>query len=147
MLCIKRLPVNLIIVRHFATEKKSAAPTSAATKLGGGIAKKGAVITTAIQQMIEAETDPSKLVNYCCGLNYKKEQEPIKLKSDEEYPEWLFKLYNLEEWNCEDLEDKDTWRYWTRYNQEGEALIQMKMKGRFPLRNIPDWLRNLRPLC
>jgi len=87
------------------------------------------------------------LVNYCCGLNYKKEQEPIKLKSDEEYPEWLFKLYNLEEWNCEDLEDKDTWRYWTRYNQEGEALIQMKMKGRFPLRNIPDWLRNLRPLC
>lgn len=38
------------------------------------------------------ETDPHKLVNYCCGLNYHIDEPPIQLKPDNEYPDWLWKL-------------------------------------------------------
>jgi large subunit ribosomal protein L54 len=31
-------------------------------------------------------------VNYCCGANYFKEGEDIKLKEDSEYPEWIWSL-------------------------------------------------------
>lgn len=38
------------------------------------------------------ETDPHKLVNYCCGLNFHIDEPPIKLKPDNEYPDWLWTL-------------------------------------------------------
>lgn len=38
------------------------------------------------------ETDPHKLVNYCCGLNYHVDEPPVKLKPDNEYPDWLWDL-------------------------------------------------------
>ena len=41
---------------------------------------------------LAVETDPHKLVNYCCGLNYHNDEPSIKLKPDEEYPDWLWKL-------------------------------------------------------
>lgn len=40
----------------------------------------------------EVETDPHKLVNYCCGLNFVEGDPPVKLKPDEEYPNWLWEL-------------------------------------------------------
>ncbi|CAF1234189.1 unnamed protein product [Didymodactylos carnosus] len=155
MLCLLRfskstLP-NVALIRCYATDKKPAggALTSASMKLGAGImsTKKGAVITAPITKELDAETDPVKLVNYCSGLNYKKDQEPVKLKPDNEYPEWLFNLYNLERWYPEDLEDKETWRYWRRYRRDGRRAIAIATKDRFPLRSIPKWLRELRPLC
>lgn len=41
---------------------------------------------------LPVETDAHKLVNYCCGANYYKEGEDIKLKDDSEYPDWVWKL-------------------------------------------------------
>lgn len=41
---------------------------------------------------LAVETDPHKLVNYCCGLNYHIDQPPIELKADSEYPDWLWNL-------------------------------------------------------
>ena len=41
---------------------------------------------------LPVEEDAHKLVNYCCGANYFQEGEEIKLKPDEEYPEWIWSL-------------------------------------------------------
>ena len=109
--------------------------------------EKGAVVTstTTIQQYIEPETDPEKLVKYCCGLNYKKDQQHIEIKADSEYPEWLFGLEKLDKIDLEQL-DKDTWEYWTRYNEQGEEYLRIVNERRFPERYIPTWLKELRPI-
>jgi large subunit ribosomal protein L54 len=44
------------------------------------------------KKIIPVETDPQKLVNYVCGSNLLKEGEDIKLKPDDEYPDWLWTL-------------------------------------------------------
>ncbi|CAF2331244.1 unnamed protein product [Rotaria sp. Silwood2] len=148
MLCIKYLRVSsisTIALRHYAVTKTATGPTGAALKLGGGVAKKGAVITTTIQQYIDAETDPEKLVKYCCGLNYKKDQEPIEIKAVSAYPDWLFGLEKLDKIDIDQL-DKDTWEYWTRYNEQGDEYLRIINEKRFPERYIPTWLKELRPL-
>ena len=119
-------PNSIIPLRHYAVSKTATGPSGAALKLGGGVAsmlntilfflydlinlfiEKGAVITTptTIQQYLDAETDPEKLVNYCCGLNYKKDQEPVAIKPDSAYPDWLFGLEKLDKIPLDQL-DKD----------------------------------------
>jgi hypothetical protein len=155
-------PIALITLRHYAVTKTATGPSGAALKLGGGIAskwkngiiqsyfvclilEKGAVITTTIQQYLEAETDPEKLVNYCCGLNYKKDQELVQIKADSSYPDWLFGLEKLDKIDIDQL-DKDTWEYWTRYNEQGDEFLRLINEKRFPERYIPTWLKELRPL-
>jgi len=148
MFCIKnfRIPsISTISRRNYAVTKTATGPTGAALKLGGGIAKKGAVITTTIQQYLDAETDPEKLVKYCCGLNYKKDQESIEIKADKVYPDWLFGLEKLDKMDIEQL-DKNTWEYWTRYNEQGEEYLRVINEKRFPERYIPTWLKELKPL-
>ena len=59
-------------------------------------------------QILDVETDPEKLVNYCCGANYNLEGEEVKLKPNEEYPDWLFtmdvKRPRPKSWEIEDKE-------------------------------------------
>ena len=108
--------------------------------------EKGAVMTTTnIQQYIEAETDPEKLVKFCCGLNYKKDQASVEIQADSSYPDWLFGLEKLDKINLDQL-DKNTWEYWTRYNEQGEEYLRLVNEKRFPERYIPTWLKELRPL-
>jgi large subunit ribosomal protein L54 len=42
------------------------------------------------KKVIPVETDTQKLVNYVCGSNLLKEGEDVKLKPDDEYPDWLW---------------------------------------------------------
>jgi hypothetical protein len=44
------------------------------------------------KKIIPVETDSQKLVSYVCGSNLFKEGDDIKLKPDEEYPDWLWTL-------------------------------------------------------
>ena len=44
------------------------------------------------KKVIPVETDTQKLVNYVCGSNLLKEGEDVKLKLDDEYPDWLWTL-------------------------------------------------------
>lgn len=77
---------------------------------------------------LAVETDPSKLVNYCCGLNYHIDEPPIKLKPDNEYPDWLWKLRTGPKPNSWEME-KGTKEYYERLAEEGidrEYLIRMK---------------------
>ena len=101
--------------------------------------------TTNIQQYIEAETDPEKLVKLCCGLNYKKDQIPVEIQADSSYPDWLIGLEKLDKIDLDQL-DKDSWEYWTRYNEQGEEYLRLINEKRFPERYIPTWLKELRPL-
>ena len=85
---------------------------------------------------MEVETDPEKLVNYCCGLNYKIDGEEIKLKPKEEYPDWLFtmdvKRPKPKSW---EIEDKNSIEYfeacrleammkWKRLHSQGLAGLR-----------------------
>jgi large subunit ribosomal protein L54 len=44
------------------------------------------------KKIVPVETDAQKLVNYVCGSNLLKGGEDIKLKADNEYPDWLWTL-------------------------------------------------------
>ena len=44
------------------------------------------------KKVMPVETDTQKLVNYVCGSNLLKEGEDVKLKPDDEYPDWLWTL-------------------------------------------------------
>ncbi|GFG30332.1 hypothetical protein Cfor_01569 [Coptotermes formosanus] len=44
------------------------------------------------KKVIPVETDTQKLVNYVCGSNLLKEGEDVRLKPDDEYPDWLWTL-------------------------------------------------------
>lgn len=67
---------------------------------------------------LEVETDPHKLVNYCCGLNYHIDEPPIKLKDDSEYPEWLWNLRLSPKKNSWEME-KGTKEYYLQLADEG----------------------------
>ncbi|KAM9849221.1 large ribosomal subunit protein mL54 [Aulostomus maculatus] len=61
--------------------------------------------------------DPVKLTSYAVGVNIFKEGEDPKLKSVEEYPEWLFQLNLGPVKKLKEL-DQDTWGYWRRLRKE-----------------------------
>lgn len=77
----------------------------------------------------EVETDPHKLVNYCCGLNYHKDEPLIKLKPDSEYPDWLWSIRLGPKPNSWELE-KGTKEYYLQLAKEGrDRNYLLKMKG------------------
>lgn len=77
---------------------------------------------------LAVETDPHKLVNYCCGINYHKDEPLVKLKPDNEYPDWLWTLRLTEKPNSWEME-KGTKEYYLRLAEEGKErnyLLRMK---------------------
>ena len=66
---------------------------------------------------LPVETDPEKLVNYCCGLNYHVDEPLIKLKPDNEYPEWLWSLRLEPKLNSWEMVP-GTKEYWLQLNEE-----------------------------
>ncbi|KAJ4434461.1 hypothetical protein ANN_23023 [Periplaneta americana] len=70
------------------------------------------------KKILPVETDPQRLVNYVCGSNLYKEGEDIKLKSDSEYPEWLWTLRTGKALTLDDL-DPDTKDYWRKLRKLG----------------------------
>ena len=59
------------------------------------------------------ETDPKKLVKYCCGLNILKTGgQEVELKPTSEYPEWLWELKIDGKGPSLDEMSKDTLEYW-----------------------------------
>ena len=62
---------------------------------------------------MEVETDPEKLLKYCCGLNYLKEGPEVELKADSEYPDWLWELHTGPPIPLHEL-DPESKQYWRR---------------------------------
>ncbi len=79
---------------------------------------------------LPVEQDVSKLMANCCGANYRKDGEEIKLKDDSEYPEWLWKMplkpRRLEEY------DPATKEYWERAEVVGRQR-EYKLKSLAPV--------------
>lgn len=85
---------------------------------------------------LEVETDPHKLVNYCCGLNYHIDEPLIKLKPDNEYPDWLWSLRLTEKPHSWEME-KGTKEYYLRLAEEGkDRNYLLKMRARKPTKVV-----------
>lgn len=81
------------------------------------------------KKVLPVETDTNKLVNYVCGSNIMKTGEDIKLKPDNEYPEWLWTLRTGPAPPLEEL-DPETKQYWRRIKKmamrRNNMLSQLK---------------------
>lgn len=84
---------------------------------------------------LEVETDPHKLVNYCCGLNFHIDEPLIKLKPDNEYPDWLWKLRITEKPNSWDME-KGTKEYYLRLAEEGYERNKLLKSRARPVKKV-----------
>ncbi|XP_059146698.1 large ribosomal subunit protein mL54-like [Physella acuta] len=80
------------------------------------VSKVGAA-ATAKKVRMEVETDPEKLINFCCGANINVDGKDPEIKPDSEYPDWLWNL-RLER-KAVDLSqlDPNTQEYWTRLSR------------------------------
>uniref|UniRef100_U5ERY2 Large ribosomal subunit protein mL54 n=1 Tax=Corethrella appendiculata TaxID=1370023 RepID=U5ERY2_9DIPT len=81
--------------------------------LGSKKKKLGKLGPVVEKKVLPVETDPHKLVNYVCGSNIYKTGEDIKLKSDSEYPDWLWDIHVGKPLTLEDL-DPNTKQYWRK---------------------------------
>lgn len=91
---------------------------------------------------LAVETDPHKLVNYCCGLNYHIDEPPIQLKSDEEYPDWLWNLRLGPKPNSWEME-KGTKEYYLRLAEEGvDRNYLLKLRSAKPTKIVGKVLKS-----
>lgn len=89
------------LVRQYAAKNVKANPAIA----GLGAKKTKAKDKTSTKVKLEVETDPNKLVNYLCGSNLMEDSgENIKLKPDNEYPDWLWDVHTGPEKTLADFE-------------------------------------------
>ncbi|CAG9766180.1 unnamed protein product [Ceutorhynchus assimilis] len=93
--------------RNYAKASTSVSMLGMKKKKVGG--KVGPMIE---KKILPVETDPEKLVNYCCGSNIYKTGEDVKLAPDNEYPDWLWTIRTGEPVPLEELDpnSKDYWR-------------------------------------
>ncbi len=83
-------------------------------------------------------------MTHCCGLNYLKTGgEEVKLKPDNEYPEWLWKL-PLDGGPTEQEQDPEHIDYWLRKRKLAVANKLRLSKNKYPEPFIPKRIKNLR---
>nr|ALS05125.1 mitochondrial 39S ribosomal protein L54 [Labidocera rotunda] len=99
---------------------------------GGGKAKGGKAMG---KPVLTAETDAKKLLSQVCGLNYATEgplSEPIHIKPDSEYPDWLFKLDIKRPKPSLEQMDPSTKEYWEKVKSQMDArhrrILQLRRK-------------------
>ncbi|KAL3288011.1 hypothetical protein HHI36_002463 [Cryptolaemus montrouzieri] len=88
--------------------------------IGGALKKKklGKVGGALEKKVLPVETDPVKLVNYAIGINIFKTGEELKLKSDSEYPDWLWNIRTGPPAPLDQL-DPNSKEYWRRIRKMG----------------------------
>ncbi|CAH8554809.1 unnamed protein product [Schistosoma mattheei] len=86
-----------------------------------GKTTKGIAAVAKIRE-INVETDPEKIVNCCC-INYRIGEQPIPLKPDNEYPDWLWKLRTDRGSPPLEEVDKNSYYYWRRIRKMNRNLI------------------------
>ena len=108
------------------------------------ITEKGAAGAVIKRKDLPVETSAEKLVKFCCGLNILKTGEEVPLKSNSEYPEWLWKL-KLDGAPKPEEMDPNTLQYWKRKRRIANTYKIKMMKSRFPEPFVPLSVRNMRP--
>ena len=87
--------------------------------------------TLSALQIFDVETDTNKLLSHCCGLNYRTEgdwSEPVELKPDTEYPDWLWKMNIKRPRPTSDELDYGTLEYFKTLEKEAEVRFRSQMK-------------------
>ena len=105
----------LISTRGLKMPKKGAAGAGGA---GGPKGKKGAAM---VKPDLEVETEAHKLVNYVCGLNYRIDEghtEPVKIRPDSEYPDWLWTINTKRPLPPLEEQDPNTKEYWMQVQRD-----------------------------
>ncbi|CAL4122917.1 unnamed protein product, partial [Meganyctiphanes norvegica] len=141
-MALGRTPANYLIKSTFiSTNKLNFLPTCShiqhmnyAKPLLAGMkkgAKKGGKLGPAAEKVIlPVETDPVKLVTYCCGSDSTLENpQDIKLGEDSEYPDWLWTLRTGKAPPLEEM-DPETKQYWIKLRRmkmwENNKLASLK---------------------
>lgn len=106
---------------------------------------------------VPVETDPKKLVEHCCGLNYKQAGGEVRLKADSEYPDWLWRM-QLEQPLSLDSADTNSIVHWARViraeNKRRRQIIKLRgWRDRDDLASVNEkmahvyghWYKMLRP--
>lgn len=79
----------------------------------------------------EVESDPKKLLNYCCGANIFIEGSDPEIKPDSEYPEWLWTLRT--ERGGQNLSELDSstsiyWKRLSRMTQVRDTRVRKRLQ-------------------
>ncbi|CAK9808293.1 39S ribosomal protein L54, mitochondrial [Anthophora plagiata] len=123
ILRLSRIGEHVIIPTQYIIQTKHYAKVSAKT----GFDKKKVYKSTKEKIDLPVEKDVNKLLTYVCGSNIYKEGEDVKLKSDSEYPEWIWDI-KTEPPKLEDL-DPNTKKYWKYIRKR--ALIRNNRKIKY----------------
>lgn len=82
--------------------------------------------------ILPVETDPEKLLKYCCGTNLLVEGgQDVELKPDSEYPDWLWKVRLGPPPPLEEM-DPNTKEYWRRVRK-----LALRRNNRIKVANNP----------
>uniref|UniRef100_G3MQ86 Large ribosomal subunit protein mL54 n=2 Tax=Amblyomma TaxID=6942 RepID=G3MQ86_AMBMU len=102
---------------------------SYAKKVGAAAATAGLSIQTK-KKKLPVETDPEKLVRFCCGSNILKEGQDVELGPDDAYPSWLWDLPLNGPPPLSEM-DPNTVEYWESLHRRA-LLHQNKMLSKAP---------------
>ncbi|CAG5119110.1 unnamed protein product [Candidula unifasciata] len=93
----------LMLARHYAAPAK---------KIVGKVSAQSAQ-----KSKLQVETDPEKLLKYCCGACIYVDGKDPEIKADSEYPDWLWTLHT--ERSPRDLSELDpmTPEYWVQISR------------------------------
>jgi len=112
----------LLISERGAKAKAGAGSVKAKGSKGGAMQKK----------ILDVEEDAHKLVSQVCGLNYQIDSDPIMIKPDSEYPDWLWTLEVKRPLPPLEERDPNTKEYWLQVQRDvrRERNKLMKLKKR-----------------
>ncbi|XP_050295148.1 39S ribosomal protein L54, mitochondrial [Anthonomus grandis grandis] len=114
---------------NFPRNNYAKANASSVSMLGMKKKKVGKSGPIAEKKVLPVETDPEKLVNYCCGANIFKTGEEIKLAPHSEYPSWLWEIRTGPPPPLEEM-DPNSKAYWRRIRKMGikkhNELLKLK---------------------
>ncbi|CAL1681916.1 unnamed protein product [Lasius platythorax] len=91
--------------------------------------KKKPITVAAEKKLLPVETDVNRLMTYVCGTNLYKEGEDVKIKSDSEYPSWLWTIRTGPAPSLEEL-DPNTKQYWRKLRLLGLKRNNKRQKTR-----------------
>ncbi|XP_024889347.1 39S ribosomal protein L54, mitochondrial [Temnothorax curvispinosus] len=105
-----RLPRNSIIPARYTIQTKEYAGPA----IRPGVKKSKKTLVAIEKKVLPVETDVNRLLTHVCGTNiYKEGGEDVELKSDSEYPSWLWNIRTGPPPPLEEL-DPNTKQYWRR---------------------------------
>ncbi|BFZ01818.1 hypothetical protein BsWGS_04856 [Bradybaena similaris] len=103
-----------MLVRHYAKKIVS--------KVSAGSSQKS---------RLEVETDPEKLLKYCCGANIYVDGKDPEIKADSEYPDWLWTMRierGMKDLSTIDPMSAEYWSLISRYTRFRNQRISKRLQ-------------------